>query len=59
LKDFILEYCPNGELLDLIKKAGRFDETVATFYAAEIIQGLEFMHEKNIVHRDLKPGISW
>ena len=54
--DFILEYCPNGELLDLIKKAGRFDEVVASFYAAEIVCALEFMHEKNIIHRDLKPG---
>lgn len=42
--------------MDLIKKAGRFDEVVASFYAAEIVCALEFMHEKNIIHRDLKPG---
>jgi serine/threonine protein kinase len=50
-----LEYCPNGELLDLIKKAGRFDEVAAKFYAAELLNGLEYMHNNNVIHRDIKP----
>ena len=34
---------------------GCFDEEVARFYFAEIILGLESLHNLNIVHRDLKP----
>ncbi|KAF2074147.1 hypothetical protein CYY_004550 [Polysphondylium violaceum] len=52
---FILEYCPNGDLLDQIKDAGCFEIKVAQFYAAEIIVAIEYLHSKGIAHRDLKP----
>ncbi|PRP82169.1 3-phosphoinositide-dependent protein kinase 1-like [Planoprotostelium fungivorum] len=52
---YVLELCPNGELLDHISKAGSFEEPCAAFYAAEIIMALEFLHDNGIIHRDLKP----
>ncbi|CAF0900596.1 unnamed protein product [Adineta steineri] len=52
---FGLTYCPNGDLLQYITDAGHLEEEVVRFYAAEIIEALEQLHNRHIVHRDLKP----
>jgi 3-phosphoinositide dependent protein kinase-1 len=52
---FVLEYFPNGDLLNLIKKKGRFPQKSAVFYLAQISQGLDHIHSHRIIHRDLKP----
>ncbi|XP_076034742.1 putative 3-phosphoinositide-dependent protein kinase 2 isoform X2 [Oratosquilla oratoria] len=52
---FVMSYCKNGELLDLIRKVGKFDEDSSKFYSGEIIRALEHLHSLNIIHRDLKP----
>jgi len=52
---YVIELCPNGELLDLIKKAGRFTHEAAAFYTAEITEAIEYLHSIGIIHRDLKP----
>ncbi|XP_063589254.1 3-phosphoinositide-dependent protein kinase 1-like [Penaeus indicus] len=52
---FVMTYCKNGELLNLIQRVGNFDRECARFYTAEIIRALEHLHSLNIIHRDLKP----
>lgn len=32
-----------------------FDEPRACYYSAQIIQGMEHLHQKRIIYRDLKP----
>ena len=52
---FALEYCPNGEFLGLIEGLGQFEHELVQFYAAELVNVLEYMHGQGIMHRDLKP----
>jgi serum/glucocorticoid-regulated kinase 2 len=52
---FVLEYCPGGELFNLLQKRNRFSEDQTRFYAAQIVIALEYLHIKGIIYRDLKP----
>jgi len=51
----LLDYCPGGELFTYLRRARRFEEDTARFYAAEICLILEFLHNDGITYRDLKP----
>ncbi len=50
-----MEQVANGTLSDVIKKVGQLQTDLAKFYAAQLVNALEYMHEMKIVHRDLKP----
>lgn len=53
---YIMELAPNSDLLENIKKHGKFNLKTTQFYAAEIVSALRYLHVKQgIVHRDLKP----
>lgn len=52
---YVLELASNGELLHLIRQYGSFDLDSARYYSAQMIDTIEFMHERDIIHRDLKP----
>jgi len=53
-----MEFCPGGDLkklLTLHSERGRFPESQARFYTAELVLALECLHERGIIYRDLKP----
>ncbi|KAK4979441.1 hypothetical protein LTR28_004595 [Elasticomyces elasticus] len=51
----VTDYMSGGELFWHLQKEGRFVESRAKFYIAELILALRHLHDHDIVYRDLKP----
>ncbi|KAM4528965.1 cGMP-dependent protein kinase 2 [Fundulus diaphanus] len=51
----VMEFCGGGEIWTKLKEVGRFDEHVAVFCTACVVEAYAYLHKKNIMYRDLKP----
>ncbi|XP_050301032.1 serine/threonine-protein kinase greatwall [Anthonomus grandis grandis] len=51
----VMEYMVGGDLKSLLSVYGFFDESMATFYIAEVALALKYLHQHSIIHRDIKP----
>jgi serine/threonine protein kinase len=51
----VLEYCPGGELFDILYYTQQLDAKTARTYFVQMMNGLKACHDAGIVHRDIKP----
>ncbi|KAI0030720.1 hypothetical protein K488DRAFT_53668 [Vararia minispora EC-137] len=51
----VMEYLNGGDCAALIKSLGMLPEEWTKQYIAEVVLGLESLHQRGITHRDLKP----
>jgi serine/threonine protein kinase len=52
----ILEYCPGGSLLDVVRRDGPLHGAALHQTCRSILDGLIFIHERGCAHLDLKPA---
>ncbi|RDL36796.1 Serine kinase [Venustampulla echinocandica] len=52
----VLELCPNGSLMDMVKRRKFITEPEVRFWTVQMAGAIKYMHSKGIIHRDLKMG---
>uniref|UniRef100_A0A8C7NW22 non-specific serine/threonine protein kinase n=1 Tax=Oncorhynchus mykiss TaxID=8022 RepID=A0A8C7NW22_ONCMY len=51
-----MDYLPGGDLMALMNRyEEQFDEAMAQFYLAELVEAIHAVHQMGFVHRDVKP----
>lgn len=50
----VIDYVPDGELLELWKQYATFPEDVVLIFIAELAITLDYLHNAGVMHRDLK-----
>ncbi|RHZ87888.1 hypothetical protein Glove_29g124 [Diversispora epigaea] len=51
---FKMELCSNQSLFDMVVNRGELTEPEVRFYMLQLLDAVDYMHNKNILHRDLK-----
>lgn len=54
--NIFLEYVPGGSVTALLRSYGAFEEPLVKNFVRQILQGLNYLHERDIIHRDIKGG---
>jgi serine/threonine protein kinase len=49
---FVLQYCPGGELFNVLQNCRRMKEDQARFYVVQLILALEYLHTQDIIYRE-------
>lgn len=49
-----IEYAPNGELFDMIKRHKNLPEPIVRRYTRQLLSAIHYMNTQGIAHRDLK-----
>lgn len=52
--NIFLEYVPGGSVTALLRNYGAFEKPLAKNFVRQILEGLNYLHERDIIHRDLK-----
>jgi serine/threonine protein kinase len=51
----VMDFINGGELFHHLSNEKRFSEDRTRFYAAQIVLGIEYLHQIGVIYRDLKP----
>eukprot|EP01065_Artemidia_motanka_P023862 TRINITY_DN2850_c3_g1_i1.p1 TRINITY_DN2850_c3_g1~~TRINITY_DN2850_c3_g1_i1.p1 ORF type:complete len:658 (+),score=182.96 TRINITY_DN2850_c3_g1_i1:178-2151(+) len=51
----VMDFVAGQTLFDRIIDSKHYDEYIASVAAANLMEGIRYLHEQNIMHRDLKP----
>ena len=49
--DFVLDLARNGELQSRISRMGSLSTACARYYAAQLVDALDYMHMRGVIHR--------
>ncbi|KAF0505323.1 Pkinase-domain-containing protein [Gigaspora margarita] len=52
--NIFLEYVPGGSVATMLNNYGPLEEPLIQSFVRQILQGLNYLHEKDIIHRDIK-----
>jgi mitogen-activated protein kinase kinase kinase len=52
--NIFLEYVPGGSVTALLRHFGAFEEVLVKSFVRQILEGLNYLHERDIIHRDIK-----
>lgn len=51
----VMEKVEGQHLLDYVYEHGKVDETTAKTITRQILEALQYMHDRGVVHRDMNP----
>jgi 3-phosphoinositide dependent protein kinase-1 len=55
LPDFTLDLATNGDLKVLVQRLGSISLECTKYYAAQLVDAVQYLHGAGVVHRDIKP----